>query len=337
LQPEQHMTVPDRPEPADDELLAYLLELLSAEDTERVELASITDDEVAARLRIVETDLVDGYVRGALTGATLAQFESRYMASARRRERVRRASAFVRAIDRAAAQADSTTPSVSVPYSASAGVGDTIPFRGSAWSTRPWSGLAAVAALLLLAGGASIFWNIHGSRGASIAALESTSRERAEVSQQPSTPRGSDPRSNTQLHTGAGDSHVTSTTPIPQTERSVAAPAIALSTLVLFPQTRGTDSPPSLVVEPGSARAALDLRLEPGRPLARYRARLKDPGTNAVVWRSAPLTATGGRDRAAVSVVIPVALLHRTHYAIELTDTRGSEIVESYTFSVNFR
>ena len=185
------MTVPDRSEPADDELLAYLLELLSAEDTERVELASITDDEVAARLRIVETDLVDDYVRGALTGATLAQFESRYMASARRREGVRRASAFVRAIDRAAAHADSTAPSVSVPHSASAVIGDPIPFqprRGSAWSTRPWSGLAAVAALLLLAGGASIFWNSHGSRGASIAALESTSRERPEVSQQPSAP-----------------------------------------------------------------------------------------------------------------------------------------------------
>ena len=196
------MTVPDRSEPADDELLAYLLELLSAEDTERVELASITDDEVAARLRIVETDLVDDYVRGALTGVTLAQFESRYMASARRREGVRCASAFVRAIDRAAAQADSTTPSVSVPHAASAVIGDAIPFhprRGSAWSTRPWSGLAAVAALLLLAGGASIFWNIHGSRGASIAALESTSRERPEVSQQPSTPRESDPRSSTQL------------------------------------------------------------------------------------------------------------------------------------------
>ena len=334
------MTVPDRSEPADDELLAYLLELLSAEDTERVELASITDDEVAARLRIVETDLVDDYVRGALTGVTLAQFESRYMASARRREGVRRASAFVRAIDRAAAHADSTAPSVSVPHSASAVIGDPIPFhprRGSAWSTRPWSWLAAVAALLLLAGGASIFWNIHGPRGASIAALESTNRERPEVSQQPSTPRASDPQSSTPLYTGAGNSHATATTPAPRIERSVAAPAITLSTLVLFPQTRGTDQPPSLVVEPGSARAALDLRLEPGRPLARYRARLKDPGTNAIVWRSAPLTATGGGDRAAVSVVIPVALLHRTHYAIELTDTRGSEIVESYAFSVIFR
>src|SRR4029079_7684830 len=173
------MTVPDRFEPADDELLAYLLELLSAEETERGELASITDDEVAARLRIVETDLVDDYVRGALTGVTLAQFESRYMASARRREGVRRASAFVRAIDRAGAQADSTTPSVSVPHAASAVIGDPIPFhprRGSAWATRPWSGLAAVPALLLLAGGASIFWNIHDPRGASIAALESTSR-----------------------------------------------------------------------------------------------------------------------------------------------------------------
>jgi hypothetical protein len=334
------MPVPNPPEPDDDELQAYLLNLLSEADTEGVELASVTDDVVAARLRIVETDLVDGYVRGALTGATLAQFESHYMASPRRREGVRRASAFVRAIDRAAAQAESTPPSVSVPRSASAVTGEPMPFhprRGSTWSTRHWSGLAAVAALLFLAGGASIFWNTRGSRDASLAAVERTSRARPAVSQQPSRPRESEPQSSNQVHAAAGDSHAAPTAPAPLPDRPVMAPAVTLSTLVLFPQTRGTDQPPSLVVEPGTARAALDLRLEPGRPLMRYRARLKDPGTNEIVWRSAILMAAGAGDRGAVSVVIPVTLLHRTHYAIELTDTGGKELVESYAFSVNFR
>ena len=56
------------------------------EDAERLDEASIVDDEIAARLRMVEHDLVDAYVRGRLTGDTLARFESHYLASPRRRE-----------------------------------------------------------------------------------------------------------------------------------------------------------------------------------------------------------------------------------------------------------
>ena len=62
------MSFPHDYEPGDDELVRYLLGQLSDEDTERLDEASIVDDEVAARLRIVETDLIDSYVRGKLTG-----------------------------------------------------------------------------------------------------------------------------------------------------------------------------------------------------------------------------------------------------------------------------
>ena len=190
------MTVPIEYEPADDELLAYLLELLSAEDTERVELASITDD--GGGRFVVETDLVDDYVRGALTGATLAQFESRYMASARRREGVRRASAFVRAIDRAAAQADSTTPSVSVPHAASAVIGDAIPFhprRGSAWSTARGRGLPRSPPCCFLPAARQSSGTSMLPEAPPLRRSRAPAANGPEVSQQPSTPRESDPRS----------------------------------------------------------------------------------------------------------------------------------------------
>src|SRR5262245_5872489 len=67
--------------PADKELQSYLLGLLPDEDAERLDELSIIDDQVAERLRIVEDDLVDAYVNGELTGATLERFESHYLAS----------------------------------------------------------------------------------------------------------------------------------------------------------------------------------------------------------------------------------------------------------------
>ena len=46
----------------DDQHQGYLLGP-SEEDAERLDEASITDDEVAGRLRVVENDLVDAYER----------------------------------------------------------------------------------------------------------------------------------------------------------------------------------------------------------------------------------------------------------------------------------
>jgi hypothetical protein len=317
------MTVPDQSPPADHELVAYLLELLSEEDTERVELASISDDEVAARLRVAETDLVDDYVRGAITGVTLAQFEARYMASPRRRENVRRAAAFVRAIDRAAVQVDNEAL--------------LHPLRPRAVSRMPWRGLAAVAALVLLAGGTFMFRNAPSYGGRSVVALDGTRSDPRAVAERPAIPADSPAVIGSQVRGAGNDSHSAAATAPVRSDRSDAPHDRPVTALMLFPQTRGTDPLPVLVIPPGATHVTFELRLESARPGGRYRAELKDPGTNQIVWRSNPLSAAGAADRASVSVVVPINVLQRMHYAIEVTEPRKAEVVESYAFSVMSR
>lgn len=90
-------------EPDDEHLTRYLLGLLSDQENESLDEAGIVDDEVAARLRLAEIDLVDAYVRGTLSGETLTRFRTFYLSSPRRRENVKCAERFLSAIDRVAA------------------------------------------------------------------------------------------------------------------------------------------------------------------------------------------------------------------------------------------
>ena len=117
----------------DRQLERYVLGLLSEGDRERLDEASIVDDEVALRLRVVEHDLADSYVRGLLTGDTLSRFESHYLASPLRRENVRLAEKLASAIAR-------ITPVEPAPLPQ--------PVKSEPRLAR---GLAAVAALVLAA------------------------------------------------------------------------------------------------------------------------------------------------------------------------------------------
>jgi hypothetical protein len=73
----------------DDQVLtAYLFGELRADEVEQLDELTIVDDELAARLDNVETDLIDGYVRGELTGNTRKKFETIYLSSPERRKRV---------------------------------------------------------------------------------------------------------------------------------------------------------------------------------------------------------------------------------------------------------
>ena len=122
----------------DDELVRYVLGLLPEEARQRLDEASIADDEVAARLHAAETNLVDSYVRGQLSGATLERFESYYLSSPRRREQVRLAADFLGAVDRSVTRAEP------VPVTS----------RGRWTAFAP---IAAAAALAIAVGGAFLF------------------------------------------------------------------------------------------------------------------------------------------------------------------------------------
>src|SRR5215469_941662 len=86
--------------PEDRQLVRYILGLLPQKDAERLDEQSIVDDELATRLRSVENDLVDAYVCGTLDGEFLERFESFYLASPRRRDKVKFAREFLKAVDR---------------------------------------------------------------------------------------------------------------------------------------------------------------------------------------------------------------------------------------------
>jgi hypothetical protein len=78
----------------DDELVVrYLLGALPEDEIECFDELSITDDEFALRLRTVEQDLVDAYVKGELSAGLRALFRSRYLASPAQRKMVRFAEA----------------------------------------------------------------------------------------------------------------------------------------------------------------------------------------------------------------------------------------------------
>ena len=85
----------------DDRLTRYLLGALPEADTEQLDELSVVDDDLADRLRVAETDLIDAYVRGTLCGERLERFESHYLASPKRRARVEFAKKFIRAVDAA--------------------------------------------------------------------------------------------------------------------------------------------------------------------------------------------------------------------------------------------
>jgi len=262
-------------------LLPYLLRLLPDDQAEQVELATLSDDQVAERLKAVEHDLVDGYIRDTLDAVTRDRFESYYLSSPIRRERVRFAAEFLRAIDGAAANGQAAADGAAVPLQVK----------------RGWRLLAA-AAVVVLASGTLL--------------LLLTDR-----------PRIGEPAA---------------VAPPAQSEASPASPSSSPSSiaLVLLPQTRAVSEPPTLHVAAGVSRVRFELRLD-SDDYAGYQAGLRDPRTNATVWRSTWMTLPARAGGSAVEVDVPAGLLKPQHYSLDVTGRTTAGVVHvvgSYAFSV---
>jgi hypothetical protein len=76
-------------------VIRYLLGSVPEAEAERLDELSVADEEFANRLAAVENDLVDAYVRGELAGETRDRFQSYYLCSSRRCEKVNFAEALL--------------------------------------------------------------------------------------------------------------------------------------------------------------------------------------------------------------------------------------------------
>jgi hypothetical protein len=293
----------------DDRLMVrYLLRLLPDEEADRLDEMSIADDETAWRLRVAENDLVDAYVSGALTGETLERFESYYLASGRRRQKVE----FARSLRAAAASREVRSAPASI-----------------AALSRRWLGMAAAAALVLAVSGAMV-WQDARLRTELDQAHKQTAaldRQARDLEQQLQNGRAAT------VATGRGSApvHTTLTTQSP----ARTAPVLTTVALVLLAQTRSVGTVAELSVPPGTDRVAFDLRLESNR-FPRYRVVVKDPATGEPIWQSGELIARSVDDQATVSGVFPANLLKFQHYSIEVTGRADgdAEFVGSYAVQI---
>jgi hypothetical protein len=291
----------------DQQLVRYLLGLLAEDEADRIDELSVVDDDLAARLRVVEDDLVDAYVRGALSGDTLKRFESHYLSSPLRRDRVTFARNFVSAVDRAQ------------PLAA-AGI------RTRSGRPRWVAGLAAAAAaVLLVASVGLLLQSVRLGRGLSDAesariALDQRTRD---LERQLAELRAANQTAVSELERLRGSS-------------ATAQPDALRIALVLLPQTRAVGPVPTLAVPPGAARIGFELRLE-SNDFSRYQVGLRDPAANTTVWRSgwaAPRTSAGV---SSVLIALPSELLKPQHYTFDLAGRGpggGAEVVGSYTFEI---
>ena len=311
---------------SDEQLARYLLRLLPEADVERIDELSIADEEMAWRLRVVEDDLVDAYVSGSLTGETLKQFQAIYLSSERRRRKVQFAGNFLAKVGEVENVAK---------VDREAGVSNVL--RPARWNPPRAMTIAAVAAaatLLLVSGTLTVrdvrLRNVLTQIEGQSAALDQRARE---LEQQLNDSRAANAQAANELaRVRAAMAELQSASARPQSRPDGASQTLGAIAILLLPQTRAVGQIPTVTVSAGTGRITFDLGLESSHS-SRYQAAVKDPASNAIVWRSGRLAVTSKGDRPAVSVTIPASVLKAQHYAIELTGD-SAEVVGTYAVRI---
>jgi hypothetical protein len=305
----------------DDRVITdYLLGVLSPAETDQLDEISVADDEFAARLQVLEDELVDAYVRNELRGQTLERFKSHYLASAKRRERVEFARTLRTLVDGDVGGRNRTEDA---PRALSS-VAPSPARRLFAAPPSHWVWPLGAAALLLVT--ASSWLALENSqlrmqRDMARAEAQSAGQQRqqlekrlAEQAAAPEQPRG---RPNSEQ-----------VTPITKPPVIVA--------FSLAPPLRGAAELPAISLPADADYVTLQLRLDSAEHNA-YRAELKAPPRQQSIWKSDRLRAYGAEATRFVPVTIPRGLLQPRIYVLELSGIAQSgsqEPLAAWSFRV---
>ena len=308
----------------DEQLVQYLLGTLPENESESLDALSIADDAFALRLSAIENDLVDSYVRGELSGKNLNQFESFYLSSPARREKLAFAKSLSQLeISRASAvrtpQNSSALPNTSPVKSFSFASIFSVPNLKMQW------GLAAVALALLVATGFFAF----------------QSRDlRNQLAVQSSSQASNQDERNLQAQLDEQSIAIAKAqAELSRMSASLDASATNTAAILLLPQTRGISQPPQIALASSASTLPLQLALESSE-FPRYRVALKDPGSDKTLWISEPLSISSAARSKTISVLVPSQLLKERNYLLQLTGVpaNGSPAsLSTYMFHVVIR
>jgi len=325
-------------QPDQRQIELYILGDLPESESERLDELSLTDDGFVERLRATENDLVDAYARGELPSETAQRLKARYLASPRRRDKLRFAQALL-ALGAGGAATGTKEYVASAPEPPVQASTSRPLWTGWLGALRPGWAFALPAVVALIGAGYLALENLR-LRGQ----MAQANQDRAALEQ-----RERDLERQVEANRSEGaktaDELVQVREQLAQLERDAAAAQhvnpdrardVQVVAFTLAPPTRSGGAVPSLALPRRSGGVALTLELEaddfPG-----YRAALKDSGSGAVVWRSGPVKPLAKGQRKAITVRLRPGLLKQGVYNVEVTGLRqgGSpEVIGSYPFRV---
>lgn len=340
----------------DQTLTRYLLGALPEAEAERLDELSFTDDEFAEALKAAEKDLVDAYVQGELSGATLEHFNSHYLASTLRHEKVKFAQAFQLVAGKRVGAKASEEGAKARDESAAKRKGLGRFFSSGFLNTpRPaWRwGVAFATLALVVAVGWLAFENarLRGQVSQTQARREEFGRREQELQSELEGRRTAGAETELALarvreererleqelkrQESQGQQRATSQRPAPTGRGGIAS-------FTLAPQMRDAAQIRVISVPTDVGYVKIRLELDPveldPNDYSAYRVALINQAANQTHWRSGKLRARGTDDDKALSVRLPARLLKpQTAYLLRVTGvpvSGASEIVSEYPFRV---
>lgn len=313
-------------------IVRYLLADLPEDEQARLEDRAFSDREYLQNIEDAENDLIDDYVRGALSDAQRRQFESRFLASAERQKKVE----FARALARVVPATEAATQPEAVPWwepltTFLRGLNPALQFS------------MAAAALLFVFGAAWLFTVTRGLRTqvAQLQAERQTRQQQEEtLRQQAAGERARSAELTRQLERERAHSQELARRLERDRARGSATGASFFASLFLPPGIgRGDERPaterPKLAVPPAARTARLRVGLEREDDFKSYRVEISAQGRP--VWAQDRLRPQPSRAGPIINLSIPVEALNAGQYELTLkgvTDSQQTEVVRYYYFDV---
>ncbi|HSS21672.1 MAG TPA: hypothetical protein VLL54_16485 [Pyrinomonadaceae bacterium] len=313
----------------------YLLGSLPEDESERLDELSVSSQEFADVLSANEKDLIDAYVQGELSGTMLTRFESHYLASPVRRERVEFAAAFQVFTRTQSGDLDSMRASADLDRKRQSGWFSTQRIFGGQFPALQWG--LAVATVVLLAGGA--FLLVQTARLRQQMAIEQVRRDELQQREMQLQKELDQQRANNSAIEQELDQVREERARLEdELKKSGQLPlsGTAIASFVLTPQLRGAGQFQSVSIPGNSERVKMQLKLEPN-DYQTFAVVLINQSSRQELWRRGKLKASAKGDDRALHVILPAALLQPQSYALRVSGISAngqSEVLSDYPFKV---
>jgi hypothetical protein len=304
----------------EQQITKYLLGALPEAEIEEFDEMSVSDENFAQQLRIVENDLVDAYVKGELSGEALKQFQTHYLESPLRREKVFFAQTFHKTLDK-----------TTVEEPEKIRIRET--HRPSFFRLPQVLAWSAAGVLLLLCG--YLLFENYGLRSRmdkTLAEQNSLKQREFELQNKLQQQQASDSQTKNEL-ASVQQRLADLEKELADLNRSKPGQDdVKLIAMNLLPQTRGISKRPVLSISDARVNVMFNLELESDDfPL--YQTVLKNSLNGEIVWQSGKVKA----EKNLVQIQLPGNNLKTGSFLWELSgvpDSGTPEVVGTYSFQV---